>query len=323
MKSEFLESELELYVQRLLIHESYATGNEYRMLKISPNDERLKGYDAEIVGMTSFYCQFKTSEWLTKGDLYKKRQNFCRTAGWPQSSFYSFALRVPNDPADRKNSQVWQHNVLHSLWKNNPTGVAYVAPLFHTRAELDLHEPLISRGCCLCGECHSRHGWSGITIKAAGVNGHGRCRLPFFDGLVSIPPHAPVKDLKHSYCFTSPSDITFHSEPERVGGQTLSGALESFVREAIGDDRQKITDERMTEREARELIGISDQDDKFLEAFLAFGLVRAGHSDAFRQSAVSYFSNEASWLEQRIAFSAALSAYFGISTLGLLKVEEY
>lgn len=95
MKSEFLKSELELYVQRLLIYESYATGHQYKMLKISPIDERLKGYDAEIVGMTSFYCQFKTSNSLTQDSTYKKRQDFCATVGWPKAPFHSFALRVP------------------------------------------------------------------------------------------------------------------------------------------------------------------------------------------------------------------------------------
>lgn len=328
MKSEFLESELELYVQRLLIHESYATGNRYKMLKISPNDERLKGYDAEIVGMTSFYCQFKTSDLLTKGALYNKRNAFCKKAGWPSAPFYSFALRVPNDAGDKKNAVIWQHNVLHSLWKTNPTGVAYVAPLFHTRAELDLHEPPILRGCCLCDHgfagCCCNNGNSSVSIQASSVNGYERCRLPLFDSLISIPPHAPVKDLKHSYCFTSSADITFHSDPVPVKGNMLGETLRSFVLESLGNDGNKVSDSRMTALEVSEMLGINEHNENFLESFLAFGLMRAGVSRQARlQGATSYFENEATWLQQRISFAAALKSFFDISTLGLFKVKEY
>jgi hypothetical protein len=58
------------------------------MLKISPSEERLKGYDAEIIGLTPFYCQFKTSDFVLQGPLYKKRGKFCESNKWPLSSFY-------------------------------------------------------------------------------------------------------------------------------------------------------------------------------------------------------------------------------------------
>ncbi len=328
MKSEFLESELELYVQRLLIHESYSTGNRYKMLKISPNDERLKGYDAKIIGMTPFYCQFKTSDFLTKGNLYDRRQKFCKMTGWPKSSFYTFSLRVPNAPEDKKKPNMWQHNVLHSLWKSNPSAVAYVAPMFHTRTELDLHEPLNAWGCCFLDSQYSRrrdgHRNSGILIQAGSVNGHDRCRLPFFDGLISIPPHVAVQDLKHSYCFNSPSDVSFHSEPEQIeNASTFDERLHYFVFESIKGEAQKVSDLRMTLSDVRNLIAIEEKEADFLESFLAFGLVQAGASNhSFRLGAATYFESEASWLQQRIAFSAALNAYFGISTLGLMKFVE-
>ena len=326
MKSAFLESELELYVQRLLIHESYATGHQYKMLKISPNEERLKGYDAEIIGMTSFYCQFKTSDLCSKGALYNKRQDFCATVSWPKTPFYSFALRVPNDSDDKKRPERWQHNVLHSLWRLNQSGVAYVAPLFHTRTEMALHEPNVHRGCCLCNPRYSGCGAgataSSVTIEAGMVNGHMRCRLPIFDGLVSIPPHVPVKDLKHSYCFTSQADVSFHSDPEEVRASSFNVSLQGFVREAFAKQGGAITDARMTLSGVRNLIG-TGQEDSFLEAFLGFGLSRAGVSrQATQQSAARFFEEEAPWLQQRIAFAAALNAYFGISTIGLLKVRE-
>jgi hypothetical protein len=128
--------------------------------------------------------------------------------------------------------------------------------------------------------------------------------------------------LKHSYCFTSPSDISFHSEPEKVIGKTLGEALQSFVLESAGSEGQRISDARLSLSGIKEMLGILDQDGDFLESFLAFGLVRAGVSNQnFRQGAETHFEKEVTWLQQRIAFAAALSAYFGISTLGLVKVE--
>ncbi|MBO0943684.1 hypothetical protein J1N44_18700 [Acidovorax temperans] len=146
--------------------------------------------------------------------------------------------------------------------------------------------------------------------------------MPIFEGLVSIPPHAPVKDLKHSYCFTSQADVSFHSDPEAVRAASFNESLQGFVREAFANQESAITDARMTLSGVRELIGV-DQEDSFLEAFLAFGLSRAGVSrQDTQQSASMFFEEKTAWLQQRIAFAAALNAYFGISTIGLLKVRE-
>ncbi|WP_131723298.1 MULTISPECIES: hypothetical protein [Burkholderia] len=329
MKSEFLESELELYVQRLLVHESYATGNLYRMLKISPSEERLKGYDAKIIGLTPFYCQFKTSDFLTKGPLYKRRQNFAAGKKWPLAPFYSFSLRVPSDSTEKKNSKAWQHNVLHHMWKLNPSAVAYVAPTFHTRMELDLHEPLTRRQCCalactLMG-CDNYSASSMISVRVADVNGQERCRLPIFSGLLSIPPHIQVKDLKHSYCFTTQSDITFHSNPESVdGGATLTEKLQTFARESIRQDRadSRPSESRMSVSHVRTLLGLDDNDNDFLESFLSFGLSRAGAELRGRQLASQTFDIETPWFQQHVALAAALKAFFDITTLGLLKLES-
>lgn len=325
MKSEFLESELELYVQRLLIHESYATGNKYRMLKISPSEERLKGYDAQIVGLTPFYCQFKTSDLMTgvKG-ICKKRFDFCKTKGWPVSPFYAFSLRKPHKDEDKNSPDRWQHNILHNLWRENKTGVAYVAPLFHTRLELDLHEPPMRRSCCCCRllGCGCDDTVSSIYIDVASINGRQRCRLPFFDGLISIPPYVPVKDLKHHYAFTSHRDITFHSDPELVeDGKPLGKTLEHFVSSSLEREEQ-VGQNKIGLDDVRSMLGDLGQDTEFLTSFLAFGLIQAGVNGLEIGAKTDTYWQEVGWLEQHIALAASLQAYFGISTLGLLKVEE-
>lgn len=320
MKSEFLESELELYVQRLLVHEFYSTGNRYRLLKISPSEERLKGYDAKVVGLTPFYCQFKTSDFLRQGGLYKSRSAFCSSKKWPISPFYSFALRVPNDSNDRENPNAWQHNVLHSLWRINPSAVGYVAPAFHTRIEMDLLEPFPFHGCCLLRDHHFHR--SNISIREVAVNGHEGCRLPFFDGLISIPPHVPVKNLKHSYAFTSHRDITFHSDPELVdGGKPFGEALEQFVRSSLEGDGQ-VGQNKVELDDVKSMLGDLGRDEDFLNSFLAFGLLRTGLNTQEGGAIATTSWHEINWLQQRVALSASLQAYFGISTLGLLKIEK-
>jgi hypothetical protein len=319
MKSEFLESELELYVQRLLIHEFYSTNNRYRMLKISPSEERLKGYDAKIVGLTPFYCQFKTSDFLRRGDLYKRRSTFCKSMKWPISPFYSFALRVPNDPSDKKNPAVWQHNVLHRLWKSDRASVAYVAPVFHTKTEMDLLEPLSSYGCCILHDHHFHR--SSISIREVAVNGYERCRLPVFEGLISMPPHVPVKDLKHSYSFTSHRDITFHSEPELVeGGRTFGDTLREFVLSSMDRGEDSGLQSLMADNVRNMLGEIGDNADS-LNSFLRYGLSRAGIDFQAQPDAARTF-DELTPVQRHVALAASLKAYFGITTLGLLKVEE-
>jgi hypothetical protein len=320
MNSQFLESELELYVQRLLVHESYTTGNQYRMLKISPSEERLQGYDAEIIGLTPFYCQFKTSDHLSQNKLYNTRQSFFHAKGWPCSPFYSFALREPNHAADKRKPQVWQHNVLHQLWKANSSGVAYVAPAFHTRLELELMEPIV--GSRYCPWINGRDPHSSISIKNVAVNGHERCRLPFFEGLVSVPPHIPVTDLKHHYCFTSHRDITFHSKPELVGGgMPFGSALSSFV--SLSAENEETWTKKMTVDAVRSSLGDIGGNDAFLLPFLGFGLLQAGLTEQeFSRDAAGTFEREATLLQQHVALAASLRAYFGITTLGLLKFRD-
>lgn len=321
MKSEFLESELELYVQRLLVHEYYNTGFRYSMIKISPMNERLRGYDAEIRSLTPFYCQFKTSDFLTRGNLYRRRQRFCESLGWPSSPFYSFALRKPNSPSDRLNPRVWQHNILHAFWRANPSAVAYVAPIFHTRAELGLIEPIPLNDCCVFKS--NSHPASSISIKNVAVDGHDSSRMPSFTGLISIPPHAYVGDLEHHYCFTTHLDISFHSDPVLVeGGQLFAEALNNFIVSSIRSVDQ-VRRSEISSGTIRAYLGLPEELNPFFNAFLRFGLIQAGIP--FRDIgpvATEIFDQRATFLQRHIALAASLKAYFGITTLGLIRFKE-
>lgn len=320
MKSEFLESELELYVQRLLVHEFYSTGNEYKMLKISPAVERLKGYDAKITGLTPFYCQFKTSSFVSQGKLFKSREAFSRSIGWPITPFHSFSLRVPNDPIDKKDPNKWQHNILHEMWKTDKPTVTYVAPRFHTKLEMDLTEGFsLYNG---CAQCNPNRGISNISHKMVRVNNQFECRLPSLEGLVSIPPHKLVSSLNHSYAFTTHNDITFHSDPEKVDdGKSFVDALANFVTIAI--ERGTQMQSRIDLNYIRARLGEIGNDNRLLTSFIAYGLLQSGMlAERLMSDPIRTFEQEADLVTQHIALAASLRAYFGITTFGLLRVEK-
>lgn len=332
MKSEFIESELELYVQRLLMHEFYSTGQVFRMEKISPFNEKLKGYDAKIIGVSSFYCQFKTSDFLTQGNAFKNRLKFCDAVGYPKIPFYSFGLRAPA-AADTNRPQLWQHNVLHSLWKKNKNNVAYVAPMFHTRLELNLHEPIqgnpICCSCCIfadrfrCKELlYNERRQKLVSINNRKIN----CFLPSFHGLISIPPHESVNKFNHKYCYNTPSDISFHSEPEPVeGGRLFSDSLEQFIRESV-NTQEHLPANKMQISEIQNLIGLdeSEFDKALLKTFLRYGIRQTLGSDINSMSNMNSIDsfNELNWLHQRVVFASSLQAFFGITTLGLFEYEN-
>ena len=333
MKSEFLESELELYVQRLLTHEFYSTGRSFRMRKISPYEEKLKGYDAEIIGMQSFYCQFKTSDFLTKGNTFNDRINLCREHGFPETPFYCFKLREPSS-ADKSNPKLWQHNVLHNLWLNNKNNTAYVAPLFHRRYELDLHEPMPFRHTNFCLNCGSVFRFANQLSyyeqqlrKSTFINGQKLSfHLPSFYGLISIPPHTLVTELDHKYCYNSPADISFHSEPVHVANARLfSDSLEQFIIEGVNTEK-RLPDNKMKTSEIQNLIGLgeSELDKAFLETFLRYGIRQTLRSDVDSMSHVNSIDwfNDLNWLNQRVVFASSLQAFFGIATLGLFEYEN-
>jgi hypothetical protein len=214
---------------------------------------------------------------------------------------------------------MWQHNVLHTLWKYNQTAVPYVAPLFHTRTHMDLLESSPYYRYCPLQEPRDFHR-SKISIGNVSVNAHETCRIPFFDGLISIPPHKPVKALKHNYAFTSHRDITFHSTPELVeGGKLFGETLRQFVSSSMRPDGPPKQD-KVELTYIRDILGNLGEDSDFLNAFLAFGLSQIGVD--YRENPTQEKWRDVEWLQQRVALSASLKAYFGISTIGLLKVKE-
>jgi hypothetical protein len=209
---------------------------------------------------------------------------------------------------------------LHKKWSVNPSGVAYVAPAFHTRLELDLMEP--SSGVKHCFWMNHHYSDSTISIQTVNVNGHDRCRIPLFDGLISIPPHSPVKKLNHNYGFTSHRDITFHSEAELVeGGKPFGAALRDFVELSV-ERRDDALTQRNSLEAIRKMLGTPGVDDDFLNQFISFGLFQSGIATPQTSSGSLEFFGQVNFIQQQVALSASLYAYFGISTLALLEFED-
>jgi hypothetical protein len=314
MLPEFLESEIELFVQRILMHEFYTSSSEYHIIKVSPGSEKSLGYDAKIVGLTPFYCQFKTSSYLSSGKRFKKREAFCVDKKWPLRPAYAFGLRPPSDKALSSKPAAWQHNILHSLWKSSPHAVAYVAPTFHTRLGMQAFEPRPTHHHCFCAHYHSAHR-SHIDINWVSVNDYVRARLPAFQGLVSIPPHVPVKSLSHTYFYTSHMDVTLHSEASEVKGSMQFGDyIVNNVRRALDVDRRPIVQEIISVDRITTMTGL-DQDD-------VIRVLNYGSSLLEKISEEPGDFDNLTPLNQQRALAYGLEAFFGISTFVIAEIEK-
>lgn len=312
MLPDFIESELELFVQRILMHEFYTIGSEYQLLKISPGSEKFLGYDAKIVSLTPFYCQFKTSSYLSSGKRFIKRATFCARNKWPVGPVYVFGLRPPSDKALSGKPAAWQHNILHSLWKSLPHAVAYVAPTFHTRLGMQAFEPRPNHHCCVCKPSLG-YPRSHIDIDWVSVNGRVRARLPRFHGLVSIPPHLDVKSLSHSFFYTNHKDVTFHSKASKVeGSMTFGDYLFNNVRLALDKNAREIVQDRLSIDRVSEITGLEREE--------VIHVLNYGSSLLERESLEPEDFNNLTPLNQQRALAYGLEAFFGITTFGIAKI---
>lgn len=312
MKPEFIESELELFVQRILTHELYTLGTEYQLLKVSPNAEKHLGYDAKIIGLTPFYCQFKTSHYVSSGSNYNKRERFCRKSGWPVRAGYTFELRRPSDKSLLADPSAWQHNILHSLWESNPSAVAYVAPTFHTRLAMHAMEPRPAPLHCPLIPLPPLQ--SHTDVNTVSVNGRDRARLPTFMGLVSIPPHTEVKSLKHFYFYSNHRDVTFHSDPTKVDGAATFGEfLLDNVQRTLKDDSAPEQHGELTVNKIAEMTGLRPE--------LANHALNYGKSLIGRLPDNRLGFDGLSRIDKQIVFSYALETFFGIATFAVAKHE--
>lgn len=336
MKSEFLESDLELYVQRILTHELYLSGQHHEMIKISPAREAKEGYDAEIKYISPLFLQFKTSDWLTsRSAITKPREALLQKHGinLPSYECYSFSLRKPS-AALKNTASAWQHNVLHNLWLKNKGCVAYVAPLFHKRTELHAIEISPMSICALIARQDSL-----IKPKMTRIIGPG---LPvdhlevYLEGLISIPPHCAVTEIEHSYCFTHESDVTFHSEPYYLGQAPamFKDFVANFITKNIVQDSQKNIFSADKEPNADDFFGelrnikFNDDDSNNLDIYtsvMTYGLVRnrlMQYQSEEKSLNVDSIFKELSWLQKLRVICTSLEGFFGITTFGLAKLGK-
>jgi len=208
MRNTFIEEEFIGALNSIL--GSYYPNYKLRLDRISSWDEKGLGYDGKVTIVKPLYIQFKRSQYYDinyNGRLRKKR-NQCKI---DSSTFYSFKLHRNTDAKTNKNVHK-QHNLLFELLKNSEEAF-YLAPLFHTKYELDQfnfhRQSELPRE--FIYEFYDRGVGRTIIKKENEVN------QLIFDNTIGIKPHKIVNDKKyHLYSFDKEFRTTFHSEPELV-----------------------------------------------------------------------------------------------------------
>lgn len=213
-KPEFVEADLVAYITRLL-ERCHLHRPEVQVCQISQAEENGVGYDACITSICPFYLQLKRSYFypaISTSDIIKDRS---RLALATDAGAYFFHLH----PTSKTASEL-QHNALHRLSQTEVA--AYVAPLFFRRRVLLESVP----------RDYALWAWryGPVTLVDSETNSVEVTRVRLFHNLITIPPHKTVTDANHRYSYTSPADVCFHSDPERLQG----GSFDTFVEFLLG-----------------------------------------------------------------------------------------
>ena len=136
--------------------------------------------------------------------------------------------------------------------------------------------------------------------------------MPYFHGLVSIPPHMQVASLDHSYFYVTHRDVTFHSEASHSEGASPFGEfLIRSVQEGLGNPTRP--DARATLESVAEQTGLPRE--------IATHVLSYGASLLERNTTRPIPFDRLSVIDQQLALAYSLDSFFGISTFALAKIE--
>jgi hypothetical protein len=222
-------------------------------------DARLNGH---LKGFKPFYMQFK------------------RPSAYPDSSGSSIiknrsALHLPVSPRTlyfglrekQKNHGDFQHNILYRLRRKliarGIGDATYVCPLFLDRSAYRFH--IHMAGLKRWPKLWRHDPWELEDILISSLGGAlNFAGIPVLAEHVSIPPHALVKNAKHSYSFTEQgTDLCFHSPRALPEGTTN---LAEFLTKVTGDlrDENAFIAVDAAQQQLREIFSGSDNDGESL-----------------------------------------------------------
>lgn len=201
---EFLEADLYAYITRLL-ERCHISRPDVQICQISQAEESGLGYDACITSICPFYVQLKRSYFYPANSTSAIIQDRSKLNLPVDEGAYFFKLHRTS-----KHASDLQHNLLYRLSQSEAAG--YLAPLFFRRRALQELEQDYALWAW-------RYGQLTIADMAGTPTPIRHVRL--LHKMITIPPHIAVADANHRYSFTSPADVCFHSDPERVQGDGI------------------------------------------------------------------------------------------------------
>ncbi|HEX7813996.1 hypothetical protein [Dyella sp.] len=215
---EFIEAAYQTLIEFDLRRSFYNAGQRFEIHTYAGKQENALGYDLEALALVPLFLQLKVADLyptFSKSPLQAARRKL-RIADAP--GCYAFPLHP-----DKKSARYKQHNLLAALHSNGNYS-RYVAPLFHTKSDLERYkysfrEPF--------------WGPSAAGLWDAGWY-YWRDYLSF-DHSISIVPHRQVADpttVSHHYTYSLKKHVCFHSEPERAedGKSFVESVYEELTR---------------------------------------------------------------------------------------------
>lgn len=200
----------------------------------------------------------------------------------------------------------YQHNMLYQLRQNlmaqNAGDAIYICPLFLDRSAYRFHVHF--SGLARWLRPWNLNPWELEHILVNHRNGSINFdQIPVFHEHISIPPHATVKNAKHSYSFTERgTDLCFHSPLSLPAG---ASTLAKVFKRQIGDLESE-----------QDYIPVSDATNKL------FDLFSTGAGDNQLPLLPKEITRDMKGLEAWMGWGAHLKSQFDIEQFALIRWKE-
>lgn len=228
------------------------------IVPISPGAEATRGWDAAVVQAVPLYFQYKYPDftgcpWSSQPAAYMRRK------GWAfddDAGLFHFALRAKSAKAPKS-----QHSFMVDL-QNSGEKVFYVAPTFIDSKRLRSGgDPLYDQA-WVNSRLTFRHG---LLLDYPSV--------PYFEGLICIPPKMDVSDPPedHKFYFNSFHEVSLHSDPVKAESVDLLRLIQGQVEELFSSSSK--TNENIDayiESMLRSIVGNQNSDDKYARVYAYF-----------------------------------------------------
>ncbi|RYJ45422.1 hypothetical protein [Flavobacterium beibuense] len=196
-----------------------------RISRVSSSEEKKLGYDGEVHYLKPIFIQFKRSAFFdtTYTGKYKKAR---KALTIPYTSFYSFKLHKNSSAKTVQDIHI-QHNMLFNLSQSEEA--FYLAPLFHTKSELDDFNFSIH---------HSMPGRFNYDIYDGTYHSKSYIDDLIFSNTIGVKPHKIINDKdNHCYTYDDTLKVAFHSQPESLENNGFN--IMSFFNNINADDNKK------------------------------------------------------------------------------------